>query len=97
MRVVNLLPDGRFQETRLTRALRSDASMSMRQWCRYFTLPSTVAAWEDLVASVRTGRSAFSRVHGRSVWDYYADHPEEGRTFAAAMRSGRCAGGHRPS
>jgi hypothetical protein len=87
MRVVTLLPDGRFRQTRLTRALRSDAPMRMRQWCRYFTLPSTVAAWQDLLGSVRTGRSAFPRVHGRSVWDYYADHPDEGRTFAAAMRA----------
>ena len=31
MRVVSLLPDGRFRETRLTKALRSDASVSMRQ------------------------------------------------------------------
>ena len=87
MRVVTLLPDGRFRQTRLTRALRSDAPAPMRKWCRYFTLPSTVAAWQDLIGSVRTGRSAFPRVHGRSVWDYYADHPDEGRTFAEAMRS----------
>ena len=87
LRVVTLLPDGRFRQTRLTRALRSDAPMSMDQWCRYVTLPSTVAAWQDLVGSVRTGRSAFPRVHGRSVWDFYADHPDDGRTFAAAMRA----------
>ncbi|MGZ4664319.1 MAG: methyltransferase [Frankiaceae bacterium] len=87
MRVVTLLPDGRFRETRLTKPLRSDAPVSMRKWCRYFTLPSTVAAWQDLVGSVRTGHSAFPRVHGRSVWGYYADHPEEGRTFAEAMRA----------
>lgn len=87
MRVVSLRPDGRFRETRLTRTLRTDAAVSMRQWCRYFTLPSTVAAWQDLVGSVRTGRSAFPRVHGRSVWDYYGDHPDEGRTFAEAMRA----------
>ena len=83
----SLRPDGRFRETRLTKTLRTDAAVSMRQWCRYFTLPSTVAAWQDLVGSVRTGRSAFPRVHGRSVWDYYGDHPDEGRAFAEAMRA----------
>jgi hypothetical protein len=87
MRAVSLLPDGRFRQTRLTRALRSDAPVAMRQWCRYITLPSTVAAWQDLLGCVRSGRSAFPRVHGRSVWDYYAYHPDDGRAFAAAMRA----------
>jgi hypothetical protein len=36
---------------------------------------------------VRTGRSAFERVHGSSGWDWFAAHPEEERLFAAAMRS----------
>jgi hypothetical protein len=36
---------------------------------------------------VRTGRAAFPRVHGTSVWDWFAKHPEEERLFASAMRS----------
>ena len=78
MRVVSLRPDGRFRETRLTKTLRTDAAVSMRQWCRYFTLLSTVAAWQDLAGSVRTGRSAFPRVHGRSVGTTTAPTPTRG-------------------
>jgi hypothetical protein len=50
-------------------------------------LGSTRGAWADLAESVRTGRSAFERVHGSSIWDWYASHPEEEQLFAAAMRS----------
>src|SRR5439155_15903815 len=32
-------------------------------------------------------RSAFERVHGTSIWDWYAAHPDEEQLFAAAMRS----------
>ena len=85
--LVRLDRRGRFRLTRLGRALRSDAPTSLRAWARYMALPSTRAAWGDLAESVRTGRSAFPRVHGKSVWTWFADHPYEERLFAAAMRS----------
>jgi hypothetical protein len=35
---------------------------------------------------VRTGQSAFVAVHGMSMWERLASHPEEERLFAGAMR-----------
>jgi hypothetical protein len=78
---------GRFRLTRLGRTLRSDSPATLRPWARYMALKSTRDAWGDLEESVRTGRSAFDRVHGMSVWDWFAAHPDEERLFAAAMRS----------
>jgi hypothetical protein len=78
---------GRFRLTRLGRTLRSDAPATLRPWARYMALRSTRDAWGSLDETVRTGRSAFGRVHGMSVWDWFAAHPEEERLFAAAMRS----------
>src|SRR5215212_2101482 len=78
---------GRFRLTRLGRTLRSDSRATLRPWARYMALRSTREAWGDLEESVRTGDAAFARVHGTSVWDWFAAHPEEERLFAAAMRS----------
>jgi hypothetical protein len=78
---------GRFRLTRMGRTLRSDADSTLRPWARYMALESTQRAWGDLTETVRSGRSAFERVHGVSVWDWFAAHPEEERLFAAAMRS----------
>ena len=78
---------GRFALTRLGATLRSDADHSMRPWARYLALASTRAAWADLGESVRTGEAAFPRVHGTSVWSWFAEHPEEERLFAAAMQA----------
>ncbi len=86
-RLVRLDRRGRFRLTRLGRTLRTDAPASLRPWARYLALDSTSAAWGDLTASVRTGRAAFPRVHGTSVWSWFAEHPDEERLFAAAMRS----------
>ncbi|AFM19951.1 O-methyltransferase [Mycolicibacterium chubuense NBB4] len=72
--------------TRMGAVLRSDHPASLRAWMRYKGMRSTVDAWGGLAASVRSGRSAFEIVHGMSVWDWYAAHPDEQRVFAATMR-----------
>lgn len=72
--------------TRMGAVLRSDHPSSLRAWMRYKGMRSTVDAWGGLAASVRSGRSSFEIVHGMSVWDWYAAHPDEERVFAATMR-----------
>jgi hypothetical protein len=77
---------GRFSLTRLSQPLRSDSPVSMRSWARYMALRSSTSAWADLTGSVRTGESAFQRVHGMSVWEWFAKHPDEETLFAGGMR-----------
>lgn len=72
--------------TRTGRVLRSDHPESLREWAIYQNLRSTAEAWADLPNSVRTGQSAFVAVHGMSMWERLASHPEEERLFADAMR-----------
>jgi len=42
-------------------------------------------AWNDVLWSVRTGRTAFERVHGKPLFAYLDDHPEAARVFNRAM------------
>jgi hypothetical protein len=86
-RLVRIDRGGRFRLTAQGRTLRSDAPSTLRPWARYMVLGSSRGAWADLTESVRTGGAAFERVHGTSVWDWFAAHPEEEQLFAAAMRS----------
>ena len=85
--IVKLDRRGRFRLTRVGRALRTGSPESSDPWARLLGLRETQAAWGDLTESVRTGRSAFPRVYGMSVWKWFAANPEEERLFAAAMRS----------
>jgi O-methyltransferase domain len=85
-RFVKMDRRGRFALARLGQPLRSDHPHSLRDWARYMSAKSTVSAWADLPESIRTGRSAFPRVHGMSIWEWYAQHPDEERAFAGAMR-----------
>lgn len=84
--LVKLDRRGRFKLTRLGQPLRSDSPHSMRDWAIYLASPATTSAWADLTESVRTGESAFPRVHGMSVWEWFAKHPDEERAFAGGMR-----------
>jgi hypothetical protein len=85
--LVRLDRRGRVRLTRLGRTLRSDDPATLAPWARYLALRSTREAWAGLTESVRTGRSAFPQVHGRSVWTWLAEHPDEEQLFAASMRS----------
>ena len=81
------LPDGRYASTALGDELRSDSDDSIRGWAASIGRPYVWEAWSALLHSVRTGENAFRSVHGRSVWAYRADHPEDSAAFDAAMAS----------
>ena len=76
---------GRFGLTPLAECLRSDVPGSQRAWAIMVCGPPFWSSWGELLFSVRTGETAFPKVHGMSNWDYRAQHPEEGAIFDAAM------------
>jgi SAM-dependent methyltransferase len=65
--------------------LRSDIAGSCAPMAELMGLRSFWAAWGDLAYAVRTGNTAFDHVHGRGVWEYRAQHPEEAELFDRAM------------
>jgi hypothetical protein len=77
--------DGRFSNNRISRALRSGAVERSREWAIYFASGSNAAAWLDLARTLETGESAFKRVHGMNVWEWFDAHPDEREMFAHSM------------
>ncbi|MGH3781558.1 MAG: methyltransferase [Pseudonocardiaceae bacterium] len=59
----------------------------MRITPRCIGMPFHRYPWTDLYETVKTGESAFDRVHGTEVLDYLAEHPEDAAVFDAAMTS----------
>jgi O-methyltransferase domain len=63
--------------------LRSNHPSSVRAACH---LPKhDVLALTELANVARTGGTAFEHVHGRTSWDYLADHPDEAEIFDAGQ------------
>lgn len=83
--VFTLHSDGRVENNRLSRALRSGLPTRGREWAIYFGSGSNARAWGDYAETVRTGESAFDRVHGMNVWDWFDAHPDERENFAHCM------------
>jgi hypothetical protein len=79
--------DGRFQNNRISDTLRVGADGSMRDTAVYFASASNVGAWGDYLRTVQTGKNAFERVHGKSVWAWLEEHPDEARTFNGFMQT----------
>jgi hypothetical protein len=83
--VFSLGADGRFENNRLSSALRSGSLARSREWCTYFASDANVRAWSDFDETLRTGKSAFPRQHGESVWNWFDHHPGDREVFAQAM------------
>jgi hypothetical protein len=87
MGIFHLDRRGRFSNNRLSETLRPGRVSSMKDIAEYFGSESNLAAWNDFERTVMTGESAFPRVHGVSVWEWFASHPDEMRAFAGSMTS----------
>ncbi|RWP26359.1 methyltransferase [Mesorhizobium sp.] len=77
--------DRSFSLTPVGRALRSDVQHSVAPWAILAGRPYFRQAWSDLLHSVGTGENAFRHAHGKGVWEYRAEHPEESVIFDRAM------------
>lgn len=78
---------GRFHNNRLSSTLRTGDVESVRSFAMYFASRSNLRAWIDFPETVRTGKNAFEPVHGKSVWQWFDEHPDEREMFAHAMMS----------
>ncbi|MCW2706659.1 MAG: O-methyltransferase [Frankiales bacterium] len=78
---VKMASDGTVRASRLTRVLHCDDVHAVGDWCRYLSSSAHQQAWADLATSVRTGQPAFRRVHGQSLFDRFAAHPDESDHF----------------
>ncbi len=83
--LVRLDRRGRFHATRLTAALTSDAPYASDQWCTFMASKAHQTAWGDLAETLRHGEPAFRRQSGMSIFDWFDEHPAEGRAFAAGL------------
>lgn len=77
---------GRFSLTPIGLALRSNASPTLGPWARHLNTDAVQRPWAALPETIRTGEPSFPRVYGKSIWQHFAENPEEERLFAESMR-----------
>jgi hypothetical protein len=78
-------PDGRFANTPESEMLRSDVPGSVRDYVIFCGQPWHIAAYGEILHSLRTGRPAVERVLGKDIWEFLRSDPEASRIFNAAM------------
>ena len=77
----------RFSLTELGDPLRTDAPESVAGWAAFVGRRNVRDAWSFLLETIRTGENSFKLAHGISVWEYRAQHRDEGEIFDRAMAS----------
>ena len=77
--------DGTFENNRLSRTLLSGKLSRTREWALYFASKSNASSWIDYARTLETGKSAFTRVHGKNVWEWFDEHEDEREMFAHSM------------
>jgi hypothetical protein len=80
-------PAGKYQQTPLSDALRSDHPQSLRGAAIAFGSGFLWRAYGELSATVATGKPAFNHVFGTSLFEYLGAHPDDAAIFNAAMTS----------
>jgi hypothetical protein len=78
-------PDGRIENTPASEMLRSEVPGSVRDYVVFVGQPWHVAAYGELLHSLRTGQPAAERVLGKTVWEFLRSDAEAARIFNAGM------------
>jgi len=77
--------DGRYRLNRLAETLRADGPGSMRDIVLFLGSRHSMLGWTHFLDAVKTGESGFQIAHGKPVFDWLAEHPEEQATFQGGM------------
>ena len=83
--VFELGSDARFANNRLSRAMCGGKLARTREFLVYAGSRSNLAAWADHEHPLRSGESPFDHVHGKNVWQWFEEHPDEQEIFAHCM------------
>lgn len=87
-RLVRLDRHGTARLARLGKPLARSHPHSLAAWVGYQAAPANAAAHGELTGQLREGAqpSGHRRAYGGSVWEYFAEHPEQSARFGEAMR-----------
>jgi hypothetical protein len=85
MGVFRMTPAGTFENNRISRTLCSGHASGGREWALYFSSHSNAESWLDLARTLQSGESAFTRLHGINVWQWFDQYPDEREIFAHCM------------
>jgi hypothetical protein len=77
---------GRFSLTPVGLTIRREATPTLGPWISHVNTEAVQRPWANLPGTIRTGEPTFPRIYGKSVWQHFAENPNEERLFAESMR-----------
>jgi orsellinic acid C2-O-methyltransferase len=80
--------DGRFEQTEMSNLLRADVVGSRRSLLLLIGGAVISTPWGEMLHSLRTGATAFSKVHGVEIFEYLRGDAQETATYNKVMTQG---------
>ncbi|MEU6204142.1 methyltransferase [Micromonospora musae] len=74
-----------FASTPLLAVLNQNSPLSLKSYALAQTAPGHWLTWGQTTAAVRAGGSQAHKVLGKSIFEYFAEHPDEAALFGTAM------------
>ncbi|HEX7574888.1 MAG TPA: methyltransferase [Candidatus Methanoperedens sp.] len=85
--VFRRLPDGRFANNGVSSGLITGSEGGIRGFSEFFGKKPILDAWNNLPVTLNDGVTAFSSVHGKSVWDWLSSDEVALSAFVEGMSS----------
>jgi hypothetical protein len=82
--IFRLRNDGRYVNTQKSKTL-ADGKNSIRHLLLHHLGNVNLTPLNELSYTVKTGNSSFSKVHGKEVYEFLSEHPEESAVFDKSM------------
>jgi len=79
---------GRFEPTELSHLLREDTVGGLRSLLLLFADEAHWTPWGEMLHTIRTGETAFSKVHGAELFEHLKGDAAEAAVFNRAMTQG---------
>src|SRR5262249_35689194 len=74
-----------FALTPISELLRTDTPRSMQAMAAHLGFEPMYRSFAELDYSMRTGKSAFMKIYGTDIFEWFAAHPREQKVFDRAM------------
>jgi hypothetical protein len=79
--------DGRLANNRLSETLRRDLDGSMREIVRFLGSTHSMMGWARFTDAIKSGKNGFQIAHGKPIFEYLAEHPDDEAVFQGGMVS----------
>ena len=77
----------RFSHSNLSLVLKKDSNKTVLNWLKYFNSKEQFEQWNDIISTIKNGKTVYENNFGVSIFDWHKENPEDQKLFHNAMQN----------